>query len=139
MIGVGHNARKPNPIKVRMAIRSARYGIRFLCCVPLCERGRQSGRNDQQEVQSENILAEYTQCLNLFSSADNLRAVTSGLRHFASDVQIRKGITSVARVQPIDDYVALVQRGLTEMRTWIGDKGSAKLRAAAVIGDGEHA
>lgn len=65
------------------------------------------------------------------ASADDLRALTSGLRHFTSDVQIRKGITSVAHVQPIDDYVALVQRGLIEMRNWIGDKGSTKLRAAA--------
>jgi hypothetical protein len=73
------------------------------------------------------------------ASADDLRALTSGLRHFTTDVQIRKGITSVARVQPIDDYVALVQRGLNEMRNWIGDKGSMKLRAAAGLSDGEHA
>jgi hypothetical protein len=73
------------------------------------------------------------------TSADDLRALASGLRHFTNDVQIRKGITSVARVQSIDDYVALVQRGLTEMRNWIGDKGSTKLRAAAGISDGEHA
>lgn len=72
------------------------------------------------------------------NSADDLRALTSALRHFHSDAEIRKGIASVARVQPIEDYVRLVQRGLAEMRGWIQSKGSSKLRKAAGI-DGGHA
>lgn len=72
-------------------------------------------------------------------SADDLRAVTSGLRRFNIDANIRKAITSVALVQPIGDYVDLVRRGLTEVRTWIADKGSASLRTAAGILGGGHA
>jgi hypothetical protein len=67
------------------------------------------------------------------TSADDLRALTSGLRHFENDARIRKAITSVARVQPIEDYVGLVRRGLAEARSWIASKGSAKLRQAAGI------
>ena len=44
-------------------------------------------------------------------SADDVRAVTSGLRHFDTDASIRKAITSVALVQPINDYVHLVPEG----------------------------
>lgn len=72
-------------------------------------------------------------------SADDLRAVTSGLRHFDTDASIRKAITSVALVQPINEYVDLVQRGLNELRSWIADKGSTKLRKAVGISDGKHA
>src|SRR6266481_642419 len=57
------------------------------------------------------------------TSADDLRALTSGLRHFENDTQIRRAITSVARVQPIEDYVGLVRRGLAEVRSWIESKG----------------
>jgi hypothetical protein len=67
------------------------------------------------------------------TSADDLRALSSGLRHFKSDASIRKAITSVARVEPIEGYVELVRRGLTEVRSWIASKGSAKLRQAAGI------
>ena len=66
-------------------------------------------------------------------SADDLRAVTSGLRRFNTDTSIRKAITGVAPAEPLDAYVNLVQRGLTELRTWIAEKGSASLRAAADI------
>jgi 7-cyano-7-deazaguanine synthase in queuosine biosynthesis len=72
-------------------------------------------------------------------SADDLRAVTSGLRHFDTDASIRKAITSVALVQPVNDYVHLVRRGLSEVRRWIAERGSAKLREAAGISDGEDA
>jgi 7-cyano-7-deazaguanine synthase in queuosine biosynthesis len=72
-------------------------------------------------------------------SADDLRALTSGLRRFNSDANIRKAITSVALVQPITGYVDLVRRGLTEVRTWIADKGSVSLRTAAGIVGGGHA
>jgi hypothetical protein len=65
------------------------------------------------------------------ASADDLRAVTSGLRRFNDQQTIRKAITSVAVVQPIDDYVNLVRRGLDELRVWIADKGSKALRTAA--------
>ena len=73
------------------------------------------------------------------SSADDLRALASALRHFESDVQIRRGIASVACVQPIDDYVSLVQRGLAEVRSWIAETGSSRLRKTTGVGDGKHA
>lgn len=66
-------------------------------------------------------------------SADDLRAVTSGLRRFDDEKSIRKAVTSVALVQPIDDYVDLVRRGLCELRSWIAEKGSISLRTAAGI------
>jgi hypothetical protein len=72
-------------------------------------------------------------------SADDLRALTSGLRHFENDSEIRRAVTSVASVKPINDYVALVRRGLAEVRGWITEKGSAKLRKAAGIGIAKHA
>jgi len=72
-------------------------------------------------------------------SADDLRALISALRRFTNDGEIRKAITSVAVVQPINDYVGLVRRGLTEARNWITDKGSAKLRKAAGIGSSKDA
>ena len=72
-------------------------------------------------------------------SADDLRAVTSGLRHFDDDKSIRRAITSIALVRPIDDYVGLVRRGLAELRSWIAAKGSASLREAAGISDTSHA
>ena len=72
-------------------------------------------------------------------SADDLRAVTTGLRRFDTDANIRKAITSVALVQPINDYVSLVRRGLAEMRAWMAEKGSISLRTAAGILDGGHA
>jgi 7-cyano-7-deazaguanine synthase in queuosine biosynthesis len=67
------------------------------------------------------------------ASADDLRAVTSGLRRFKDAKTIRRAIVSVAVVQPIDDYVDLVRRGLNELRAWIADKGSKGLRTAAGI------
>lgn len=73
------------------------------------------------------------------TSADDLRALTSALRHFGNDVQIRKGITSVARVRPVEDYVDLVRRGFAEMRSWIRAKGSVKLRKAAAVVNGARA
>jgi 7-cyano-7-deazaguanine synthase in queuosine biosynthesis len=82
---------------------------------------------DELTVESEGI------------SADDLRAVASGLNHFNTDSSIRRAITSVALVQPIGDYVSLVRRGLDELRRWIADKGSIKLRKAAGISDGRHA
>jgi len=72
-------------------------------------------------------------------SADDLRAVTSGLRRFHTEMDIRRAITGVALVQPINDYVDLVRRGLTEVRSWMAEKGSASLRSAAGILDSEHA
>ena len=72
-------------------------------------------------------------------SADDMRALTSGLRYFENDSKIRRSITSVASVKPLDGYVALVQRGLAEVRGWIADKGSPKLRKAAGIGNAKHA
>jgi len=72
-------------------------------------------------------------------SADDVRAVTSGLRRFDTDAIIRKAITGVALVQPINGYVDLVRRGLTEVRAWITDKGSESLRKAAGILGGGHA
>jgi 7-cyano-7-deazaguanine synthase in queuosine biosynthesis len=72
-------------------------------------------------------------------SADDLRAITSGLRYFDSGVRVRRALTSVSLIQPIDDYVVLVRRGLEEMRAWIADKGSVKLRKAAGITDKAHA
>jgi hypothetical protein len=72
-------------------------------------------------------------------SADDLRAVTSGLRHFTTDASIRKAIMSVARVEPLGGYVDLVNRGLKELQTWITDTGSASLRSAAGISDDRHA
>jgi len=54
-------------------------------------------------------------------------------------MDIRRAITGVALVQPINDYVDLVRRGLTEVRSWMAEKGSASLRSAAGILDSEHA
>ncbi len=72
-------------------------------------------------------------------SADDLRAVTSGLRHFNTEASIRKAIMSVARVEPLGGYVDLVHRGLKELQTWIADTGSVSLRRAAGISDDRHA
>lgn len=72
-------------------------------------------------------------------SANDLRALTSGLRQFENNSKIRRSITSVASVKPVDDYVSLVQRGLDEVRTWIAEKASPKLREAAGIGNAKHA
>jgi 7-cyano-7-deazaguanine synthase in queuosine biosynthesis len=72
-------------------------------------------------------------------SADDLRAVTIGLRHFGTDASVRKAIVSVARVDPLDGYVNLVNRGLDELRTWISDKGSISLRTAAGLVKDGHA
>jgi 7-cyano-7-deazaguanine synthase in queuosine biosynthesis len=73
------------------------------------------------------------------TSADDLRALASGLRHFGNDQQIRRAIMSVARVEPLEDYVELVSRGLAEVRSWIASKGSSKLRKAVGVGTGKHA
>jgi 7-cyano-7-deazaguanine synthase in queuosine biosynthesis len=73
------------------------------------------------------------------ASADDLRAVTNGLRHFNSDANIRKAIMSVARVEPLDGYVNLVRRGLDELRNWITEKGSVSLRRAAGVLEDGHA
>lgn len=66
-------------------------------------------------------------------SADDLRALVSGLRRFKQDATIRNAITAVAPTEPLDAYVELVQRGLAEVRTWIGEKGSPTLRKASNI------
>jgi len=73
------------------------------------------------------------------ASADDLRAVTNGLRHFNTDASVRKAIMSVARVEPLDGYVNLVHRGLNELRSWIADKGSISLRTAAGMLEDGHA
>jgi hypothetical protein len=73
------------------------------------------------------------------ASADDLRAVTSALRRFGTNASIRKAITGVAVVQPINAYVDLVRRGLNELRSWIKDVGSTRLREAAGISAGGHA
>jgi len=72
-------------------------------------------------------------------SADDIRALTSGLRQFTTDAHIRRAITAVARVEPLDEYLALVNRGLAEIRAWIHDRGSASLREAAGIRKTRHA
>jgi hypothetical protein len=72
-------------------------------------------------------------------SADDLRAVTIGLRHFSTEASIRKAIISVARVEPLGGYVDLVNRGLNELRRWIADKGSVSLRTAAGVVEDGHA
>lgn len=72
-------------------------------------------------------------------SADDLRAVVSGLRRFKTATSIRKAITGVAPSEPVDAYVNLVQRGLAELRTWIADKGSDSLRTAVDVLKGGHA
>jgi 7-cyano-7-deazaguanine synthase in queuosine biosynthesis len=81
---------------------------------------------------------ELTVSSNL-TSADDLRALTSGLRQFTTDASIRRAITAVALVEPLDDYIALVNRGFAEIRAWIRDKGSASLREAAGIQNAGHA
>jgi 7-cyano-7-deazaguanine synthase in queuosine biosynthesis len=73
------------------------------------------------------------------TSADDIRALTSGLRQFTTDAHIRKAITAVARVEPLDEFIALVKRGLAEIRAWIGDKDSPSLREAAGIQKTGHA
>jgi hypothetical protein len=73
------------------------------------------------------------------ASADDLRAVTNGLRHFNTDASVRKAIMSVARVEPLDGYVNLVHRGLNELRSWIAAKGSISLRTAAGMFEDGHA
>jgi hypothetical protein len=72
-------------------------------------------------------------------SADDLRAVTIGLRHFSTEASIRKAIVSVARVEPLAGYVNLANRGLNELRNWISDKGSISLRTAAGLVKDGHA
>lgn len=66
-------------------------------------------------------------------SANDLRAVTGGLRHFNTEASIRKAVSVVASMEPMKDYVALVQRGFDELRSWIRDQGSPSLQIAAGI------
>ncbi len=93
-----------------------------------------SGKQYGIDVCSDELTAESER-----TSADDLRAVTNGLRHFNTDVSIRKAIMSVARVEPLDEYVSLVRRGLAELRRWIAEKGSVSLRTAAGLVEGGHA
>jgi 7-cyano-7-deazaguanine synthase in queuosine biosynthesis len=71
-------------------------------------------------------------------SADDLRALTAGLRKFTSDNLIRKAITSVARIDQLEDHISLVNRGLAEVRVWVQDKGSPSLREASGIPESSH-
>jgi hypothetical protein len=81
---------------------------------------------------------ELTVTSNL-TSGDDIRALTSWLRQFNTDNKIRRGITTVANVEPLEDYVSLVNRGLTQIRAWIREKGSDSLRKAADIHETDHA
>jgi 7-cyano-7-deazaguanine synthase in queuosine biosynthesis len=80
-----------------------------------------------------------------FTSGDDIRALTSWLRQFntnneiQTDNEIRRAITTVANVEPLEDYVALVNRGLSQIRAWIREKGSDSLREAAGIHETDHA
>jgi hypothetical protein len=110
-------------------------------CFPcLCRRasvhaaGLDSGKDYGIDVCSNELTVDSSA-----TSADDLRAVTSGLMRFKTDASIRKAIAGVAPAKPLDAYVNLVQRGLTELRTWIAEKGSASLRTAADIPKGGHA
>ena len=73
------------------------------------------------------------------ASSEDLRALISGLRRFNTEADIRRAITTVANVEPLESYVALVKRGLAQIRTWISEKGSVSLRKAAGIHETDHA
>jgi 7-cyano-7-deazaguanine synthase in queuosine biosynthesis len=73
------------------------------------------------------------------TSSEDLRALISGLRRFNTEADIRRAITTVAKVEPLESYVALVKRGLAQIRTWISEKGSISLRKAAGIHETDHA
>jgi 7-cyano-7-deazaguanine synthase in queuosine biosynthesis len=66
-------------------------------------------------------------------SADDIRALTSCIRTNRTVPEIRKAITAVASVEPLDAYTAMVKRGHDQIRTWMKDKGSKSLRQAAGI------
>lgn len=100
----------------RASLHAAKLDVGKLYGLDVC--------NDELTVDSDRV------------SADDLRALTIGLRHFnSSDGSIRKAIAGVALVQPIADYVDLVRRGLEELRNWIAAKGSVSLRKAAGLAD----
>jgi hypothetical protein len=110
-------------------------------CVPCLFRraALHAAKLDSGNDYGVNVCADELTVDSAGASADDLRAVTSALRHFDTAASIRKAITGVALVQPINDYVDLVQRGLNELRSWIEDSGSTKLRTAAGVSAGEHA
>jgi hypothetical protein len=81
---------------------------------------------------------ELTMASDLDSSED-LRALISGLRGLNTEADIRRAITTVATVEPLKSYVALVKRGLAQIWVWIDEKGSASLRKAAGFQKTDHA
>jgi 7-cyano-7-deazaguanine synthase in queuosine biosynthesis len=62
------------------------------------------------------------------TSGDDLRALVDTLSVYKTSAAIRRAIVNVARVEALDDYVALVARGLGQIRSWLAEKGSASIR-----------
>lgn len=110
-------------------------------CVPCLLRraSLHAAQLDSGEEYGIDVCSDEITVSSDWESANDLRALTSGIRQFNSDAAIRRAITGVAPVHELDNYVAMVSRGLTEIRTWIHDKGSASLRSASGIPEGGHA
>lgn len=73
------------------------------------------------------------------TSGDDLRALLDALSVYKTSAAIRRAILNVARVEPLDDYVALVARGLEQIRSWLAEKGSASIRKQIGLPSLNHA
>ena len=75
----------------------------------------------------------------LEASAEDLRALANGLRQLQSPAEIRRALTSVASLDNVDDYAAMVSRGFEQIRDWLRETASPKLCEAAGLVKVGHA
>lgn len=73
------------------------------------------------------------------TSAEDLRALVSGLRQFSSLAEIRRALCSVAHLEDIDEYSAMVDRGFEQIRNWLRSEASVNLCRAAGLTKVSHA
>ena len=57
------------------------------------------------------------------ATGDDLRALIDALSTYSSEAAIRRAITNVARIEPLDGYVAMVRRGFQQIAGWRAAKG----------------
>jgi 7-cyano-7-deazaguanine synthase in queuosine biosynthesis len=86
--------------------------------------GLDAGTDYGIDVCADELRSDYT-------SADDLRALVDALSVYKKDAAIRRAITNVACVEPLDTYIAMVARGLGQIRIWLKEKGSPSIRTQA--------